>query len=66
MPNTAKRRHVESEITQKQNKHEQANPEITCGIDEGTARNEPVHCPRGQVVAMGRGKMEMWEMRNAE
>ena len=60
-----------SEITQKQNKYEQANPEITCGIDEGTykcprARNEPSHCPRGHVEAMGRGKMEMWEMRNVQ
>ena len=60
-----------SEITQKQNKYEQADPEVTCGIDEGTCkcprvRNEPSHCPRGHVEAMGRGKIEMWEMRNVE
>jgi hypothetical protein len=37
MLNTAERRRVGSEITQKQNKYEQANPEITCGIDEDTS-----------------------------
>jgi hypothetical protein len=66
---------VGSDITQKQNKYEQADPEITCGtlIDEDTCkgpptgvRNEPSHCPRGHVGAMGRGKIEMWEMRNVE
>jgi hypothetical protein len=36
MPNTAERRYVGSDITQKQNKYEQAGPEITCGIDEDT------------------------------
>ena len=58
-----------SEIAQKETKHEEADPEMTCGINEDTCKcprvhNEPFHCPRGYMVAMGRGKMEMWKMRN--
>jgi hypothetical protein len=34
--NTAERGHVGSDITQKQNKYEQAGPEITYGTDEDT------------------------------
>jgi hypothetical protein len=37
MPNTAERRCVGSEITQKQNKYEQADPEVTYGLDEDTS-----------------------------
>ena len=53
MPNTAERRHVGSEITQKQNKCEQANPEITCGIDEGTA-SVLVHATGHFIVRVGK------------
>jgi hypothetical protein len=69
--NTAERRYVGSEIAQKETKYEEADPEMACGINEDTRKcarihNEPFHCPRGHVVAMGRGKMEMWKMRNME
>jgi hypothetical protein len=69
--NTAERRCMGSEIAQKKSKNEEADPEMTCGINDGTckcprAHNEPFHCPRGHVVAMGRGKTKMWKMRNME
>ena len=53
-----------SEIAQKQNKFEQAVPEMTCGVAEETfkcprARNEPFHCPHGRVVAMKRGEVAL-------
>ena len=40
------------------NKYEQSDPEMTCGINEDTCkcprvRNEPFHCPRWHMVAMG-------------
>ena len=70
-PNTAERRCVGREITQKQNKYEQADPEITCGIDEDTskcprARNESFHCPRGHMAAMGRGNVEDGNVENGK
>ena len=60
-----------SEIAQKQNKFEQAVPEMTCGVAEGTfksprARNEPFHCPHGRVVATERGEVALWKMGTVE
>ena len=60
MPNTAERRHVGSEITQKQNKYEQANPETTCGIDEGTV-SVLVHATSHLIVRVGNGGDGTWQ-----
>ena len=60
-----------SEIAQKQNKFEQVVHEMSCGVAEDTfkcprARNEPFHCPRGHMAAMGRGNMEDGNVENGK
>jgi hypothetical protein len=69
--NPAKRRCMESEIAQKQNKFECEAPEMTCGVAEDTCkcprtRNEPFHCPCGSVVTTKRDELVLWGMENLE
>jgi hypothetical protein len=56
MPNTVERRHVGSETTQKQKKHEQANPETTCGTDEDTA-SVLVHAKKEPLTSFSAGAL---------
>ena len=60
------------EIAQKQNKYEQADLQcLVAGTYEDTckcprARNEPFHCPRGHMAAMGRGNVEDGNVENGK